>query len=152
MNIFSINQPEIKPAQDVIFRNIPYCVFWAILLAVAAVICAAGGVSEIGLAGLLVFVYTLQALAAEVLGVRVSSHSISAPRRLGFLPMPLVLWRTEDSLETIESVVSISNNCARLKWLTGVCTILIFPDRDQKHKFFQLVRQLEPSIDLRKGR
>ncbi|MGB5086606.1 MAG: hypothetical protein WBO09_18890 [Methylocystis silviterrae] len=121
-------------------------------MAVAAVICAAGGASATGLAGLFFFVYALQALAAEVLGVRVSSHNISAPRRFRFLPMPLVLWRTEGSLETIESVVSISDNRARLKWPTGARVTLIFQDRDQKHKFFQIVRQLEPDIDLRKGR
>jgi hypothetical protein len=141
------------------FRNIRWCALWAILVTISfALIFHTSPFLQ--LPSLLLLLYTLQALIAELIGVRVSMHWVSAPRRPpgiwaprqapGIWPLA-VFWRTTGSPSGIEALTSLSAEgpgIVELQWMRGGRNWLLLSNRASKLAFFEVVRRYRPQIRI----
>ena len=159
--------PQVRPNPQirqrlprvVSFRNLRWCVLWALLVVIGC-----GGllhpIRYLQLPALLLFIYALQALIAEFIGVRVSVDWVSAPRRLPGLWAPpqapgiwpiAVFWRTSGSPSEIEGLTSLSaegTGVVELQWMRGGRIWILLADRDNKLAFFEAVRRYRPQVRI----
>jgi hypothetical protein len=101
---------------------------------------------------LIIFLYALQALIAEGMGVRLSPDRISAPRRFHAHVPPLLLWRVSGPMRRVEYVASLSKvsdgRVAIMRWTDASETPLLFASRETKLAFFRSLRQFGPQVGL----
>ena len=141
------------------FRNFRWCAVWAVIVAVSCALLAQRN-RYLELPSLLLLLYALQALIAEMIGVRVSMHWVSAPRRPPGLWAPrqapgiwpiAVFWRTSGSPSGIEALTSLSAEgpgVVELQWMRGGRNWLFLPNRKSKLAFFEAVRRYRPQIRI----
>jgi len=159
--------PQVRPnprvreslPRAISFRNLRWCGLWAVAVAVTC-----GFVVHpnryLQFPALLLFIYSLQALIAEFIGVRVSVDWVSAPRRLpgmwtprqapGIWPIA-VFWRTSGSPSEIEGLTSLSAEgpgVVELQWMRGGRIWMLLADRDNKLAFFEAVRRYRPQVRI----
>ncbi|HTO80565.1 MAG TPA: hypothetical protein VMJ31_12390 [Methylocystis sp.] len=141
------------------FRNLRWCAVWTV-----AVVVACGFVIHpnryLQFPALLFFLYALQALIAEYMGVRISVDWVSAPRRLpgvwaprrapGIWPIA-VLWRTRGSPTEIEGLTSLTARgpgVVELEWMRGGRIWLLLSGRESKLAFFEALRRYRPQVRI----
>ena len=141
------------------FRNFRWCAVWAVLVAISfALIFQRNRYLE--LPSLLLLLYSLQALIAEIIGVRVSMHWVSAPRRPTGLWAPrqasgiwpiAVFWRTTGSPSGVEALTSLSAEgpgVVEIQWMRGSRKWLLLPTRESKLAFFEALRRYRPQLRI----
>jgi hypothetical protein len=141
------------------FRNLRWCGFWAVLVAISGAFVSNPNIF-LQLPALLFCLYALQALIAEYLGVRVSVDWVSAPRRLPGLWAPrqapgiwpiAVFWRSYGTPSEIEEVTSLSAEgpgVVEIQWMSGGRVWLLLSDRDSKLAFFEALRRYRPQVRI----
>jgi hypothetical protein len=124
------------------------CAAWLILTGVGVVLQSVRTNPLEVLFLLFLTAYAIQAFIAEALGVRVSTKSISFPRRL--IPnFPFfVLWRMRINCADIDQISSRPNARVRVQKSTGERLQVSFPSREARLRFFQLVKQTDPCISI----
>ena len=141
------------------YRNVRWCAIWA-----AAVVIGCGFVVHpniyLQFPALLFFIYALQALIAEYMGVKISVDWVSAPRRLPGLWAPrqapgiwrvAVFWRTYGSPSEIEGLTSLTAQgpgVVELEWMRGGRIWLLLSDRESKLAFFETLRRYRPQVRI----
>jgi hypothetical protein len=124
------------------------CAAWLIILG-ASLALQSGRPAPLEILFLLFLaIYAMQAFVAEALGVRVSTKSISFPRRLnpGF-PF-LVLWRVSVDCIDIDQISSRPKARVRVQKNNGERLQVNFPNREARLRFFQFVKRVDPSISI----
>jgi hypothetical protein len=156
MNQDVISRAEKSAEQSHVFRHAPMCVLWAVLLAMAlgATVVLSSNASIV--VGLLVSLFALQGLIAEILGVRVDATYLDVPRRpMRSVPL-LVLWRQRIHSRAIRDVTSISTlhglERVMVKWEGGATLTLMFLDQNKKYSFFQVVNRFCPEASIYRRR
>ncbi len=141
------------------FRNVRWCAVWVIVVAISCALVAQRN-RYLELPSLLLLLYALQALIAELIGVRVSMHWVSAPRRPTGLWAPrqapgiwplAVFWRTTGSPSGIEALTSLSGEgpgVVELQWMNGRRNWLLLPSRESKLAFFEALRRHRPQLRI----
>jgi len=153
--------PQVRQSlpRVISFRNARWCGLWA-----TAVVIACGFALHpnryLQFPALLCFIYALQALIAEFIGVRVSVDWVSAPRRLPGLWAPrqapgiwpvAVFWRSWGSPSEIEGLTSLSAEgpgVVEVQWMSGGRIWLLLSDRDSKLAFFEALRRFRPQVRI----
>jgi hypothetical protein len=141
------------------YRNVRWCAIWAV-----AVVIAGGLVIHqnryLQFPALLLFLYALQALIAEYIGVKVSVDWVSAPRRLPGLWAPrqapgiwpiAVLWRTCGSpseIEGLTSLTAVGPGVVELQWMRGGRIWVLLSGRESKLSFFETLRRYRPQVRI----
>jgi hypothetical protein len=124
-----------------VFRNMRMCVLWMLLLAVS-----------IPTRQWWLSLYAFQALIAESLGARISEGFISAPRRPWVRISWVVLWRIKKPLLGLREIDSkdkiFEGEPIRMTWMDDAALAVVFPDRNEKHRFFELVRKSAPEARI----
>jgi hypothetical protein len=132
------------------FRNVRWCAAWAFAVVIATV-CVLYPNRYLQFPALLFFLYALQALIAECLGVRISVDWVSAPRRLpGMWPIAL-FWRAYGSPSEIEGITSLAAagpGVVELNWMRGGRIVLLMADRESKLAFFEALRRYRPQVRI----
>ncbi len=129
-------------------RSLLMCAAWLILTGVSvALLFVRTQPTEI-IFLLFLTIYAIQAFIAEVLGVRVSTKSISFPRRLSPNFPFLVLWRICVNCAEIDQISSRPNARVRVQKRTGERLQVSFPSREARLRFFQFVKTAAPSINI----
>lgn len=143
---------DFTPAKAVVFRNLTWCGFWAILMLTSGALVALLEVGRLHSVSVVVFLYALQALVAECIGVRVSEGCISAPRRFSHALPQLVLWRAGALLCDVNRVASISRRGnggeVNIRWLGDIEVPVMLASRDMKLAFFEVLRQSRPDVAI----
>jgi len=102
----------------------------------------------------IIFLYALQALIAEGMGVRLSPDRISAPRRFHAHLPPLLLWRVSGPLQQLEYVASLSKvsdgRVAIMRWMDASEIPLLCASRETKLAFFKSLHRFGPQVGLYK--
>jgi hypothetical protein len=132
------------------FRNVRWCALWAVVVAIATG-CVLYANNYLQFPALLFFIYALQALIAEYLGVRISVDSVSAPRRLPGIWPVVLLWRTYGSpceIEGLTSLTVIGPGVVELEWMRGDRIRLLLPDRESKLVLFEALRRYRPQVRI----
>jgi hypothetical protein len=139
-----------KSRRDMSFRNLRWCLLWAALV-VASAVGSYYANNRFQLPAVIFFVYVVQALIAEWMGVRVSLDRVSAPRRPFSLWPYAVFWRTQGAPSDIEGLTSVSaegGGVVLLSWIHGAKIRLMFANRDRKLEFFEAVRRYRPNVRI----
>ena len=147
---------DFTPAKAVVFRNLTWCGFWAILMLTSGALIALLEDGRIHLISVVLFLYALQAMIAECIGVRVSEGCISAPRRFSHALPQLVMWRARALMCDVNRVASISRSGnggeVNIRWLGGIEVPVMLAGRDVKLAFFEVLRRSRPDLAIyRKG-
>ncbi len=129
-------------------RSLPMCAAWLILTGVSVALQSARTQPLEIIFLLFLTIYAIQAFVAEAVGVRVSTKSISFPRRL--IPnFPfLVLWRISVNCADIDQISSRPKVRVRVQKSTGERLQVSFPSREARLRFFQFVKSTAPSISI----
>lgn len=129
-------------------RSLPMCAAWLILTGVSVALQSVRTHPLEIIFLLFLTIYGFQAFIAEALGVCVSKKSISFPRRL-FPNFPfLVLWRVGVNCADIDQISSRPNARVRVQKTTGERLQVNFPSREARLRFFQFVKNADPSIGI----
>ena len=129
-------------------RSLLMCAAWLILTGVSVALLFVRTQPMEIIFLLFLTIYAIQAFIAEVLGVRVSTKSISFPRRL-FPNFPfLVLWRICVNCAEIDQISSRPKARVRVQKSTGERLQVSFPSREARLRFFQFVKTAAPSISI----
>jgi hypothetical protein len=143
---------DFTPAKAVVFRNLLWCGFWAILMLASGALIALLGDGRLHSVSVVLFLYALQALIAECIGVRVSGGRVSAPRRFSHALPQLVLWRAGALLCDVNRVASISRHGnggeVNIRWLGEIEVPVMLANRDVKLAFFETLRKSRPDIAI----
>jgi hypothetical protein len=141
------------------YRNLRWCAIWAVAVAIAFALVVHPN-RYLQFPALLIFIYALQALIAEYMGVKISVDWVSAPRRLPGLWAPrqapgiwpiAVFWRTYGSPSEIEGVTSLTGigpGVVELQWMRGGRIWLLLSDRESKLAFFETLRRYRPLVRI----
>jgi hypothetical protein len=143
---------DFPPAKTVAFRNPTWCGFWAILMLTSGALIALLEDGRLHSISVVLFLYALQALIAECIGVRVSEGRFSAPQRFSHAFPQLVLWRTGGLLCDVNRVASISKRGnggeVNIRWLGDIEVPVMLASRDVKLAFFEVLRQSRPEVAI----
>ena len=143
---------DFTPAKTVVFRNLTWCGFWAILTLTSGALTTLLEDGRIHSVSVVVFLYALQAMIAEWIGVRVSEGCISAPRRFSHALPQLILWRARALLCDVNRVASISRRGnggeVNIRWLGDIEVPIMLAGRDAKLAFFETLRQSRPDLAI----
>lgn len=152
-------QVRRRTPRVIAFRNVRWCAVWAVLVAISIALVIHPN-RYLQFPSLLLLLYALQALIAEIIGVRVSMHWVSAPRRPPGLWAPrqapgiwpvAVFWRTSGSPSGIEGLTSLSAEgpgVVELQWMHGGRNWLLLSNRGSKLAFFEALRRYRPQIRI----
>jgi hypothetical protein len=136
-------------------RSIPRCIIW--LSFTFLVFAIAIAITQVRSASAMMFwlvgLYGVQGLLAEVLGLKTDRTSLTIPRRLlPILPL-LVFWRERIRWMDIADITSMSGEQRiQLRKRSGGRVQLTFRNRDQKLRFFEITKQMQPSISIYRTR
>jgi hypothetical protein len=143
---------DFTPAKVVTFRNLAWCGFWAILMLTSGALIGRFEDGRLHSVSVVLFLYALQALIAECIGVRVAEGRISAPRRFSHALPQLVLWRAGALLCDVNRVASISRRGnggeVNIRWLGGIEVPVLLANREMKLAFFEALRQSRPDVAI----
>jgi hypothetical protein len=143
---------DFTPTKAVVFRNPTWCGLWAILMLTNGALIALLEDGRLHSVSIALFLYALQALIAECIGVRVSEGRFSAPRRFSHALPQLVLWRTGGLLCDVNRVASIAKHGnggeANIRWLGDIEVPVMLANRDVKLAFFEALRQSRPDLAI----
>ncbi len=143
---------DFTRAKAVVFRNLTWCGFWAILMLTSGALIALLEDGRLHSLSVVLFAYALQALIAECMGVRVSEGRLSAPRRFSHALPQLVLWRAEALLCDVNRIASISSRGnggeVNIRWLGDIEVPVLLASRDVKLAFFEVLRQSRPDVAI----
>jgi hypothetical protein len=145
----SVGLSQRAPAV-VVMRNLKSCLYWLALFSAASV--AFLFFPKLRALAACLGLFSLQAVVADWLGIRISEKGFSAPRRFRLFGPQLVFWRSYGDLFDIESLTSVSGEggggIVHLRWMHGTRIRLIFASRARKLEFFQTLRQFRPDIGI----
>jgi hypothetical protein len=143
---------DFTPAKAVVFRNLTWCGFWAIAMLASGALIVLLEDGRLHSVSVVLFLYSLQALSAEFIGVRVADGRGSAPRRFSHALPQLVLWRAEALLCDVNRVASMSRRGnggeVNIRWLGDIEVPVMLATRDMKLAFFETLRQSRPDIAI----
>ncbi len=143
---------DCTPAKAVVFRNPTWCGFWANHMLTSGALIARLEDGRLHSVSIVLFLYALQALIAECIGVRVSEGRISAPRRFSHALPQLVLWRAGSLLCDVNRIASISGHGnggeVNIRWLGDIEVPVMLASRDVKLAFFEVLRQARPDVAI----
>jgi hypothetical protein len=108
MNRQSVSERSAPAPAGYAFFHFPWCVVWLLLEALGVLLASAQASPISTAAGVLLMLYAFQGLIAEILGVKVDSNSISAPRRLTSASPFFVIWRERIPLNELHEIISLS--------------------------------------------
>jgi hypothetical protein len=143
---------DFTPAKAVVFRNPTWCGVWTILTLTSGALVALLEDGRLHAVSIVLFLYALQALVAECIGVRICEGRVSAPRRFSHALPQLVLWRTGGLLCDVNRVASISRHGnggeVNIRWLGDSGVPVMLANRDVKLAFFEILRQARPELAI----
>lgn len=143
---------KTSAGEGLTIQSAPRCAVWLIftllILAIAITQARSASATTVWLLAL----YGMQGLTAELLGVKTDQTSLTIPRRvLPILPL-LVFWRERIYWEDIANITTMSKPVGSERiWVrkrSGGHVPLTFANHDQKLRFFEIAKQMQPMISI----
>ena len=150
---YEVMQPatvsKTPSGEGMMARFIPRCIIWLSFTFLILAIAIMQARSASAMMFWLVALYGVQGLIAEVLGLRTNQTSVTVPRRLPPILPLLVFWREQIRWTDIVDITSMpKTQRINLRKHSGGHVQLTFPYRDQKLRFFEIAKQIQPSISI----
>ena len=139
-------------AKQLIISHSPWRLMWLGLCCVALAVALAPAADGVKIVGGLLFVYAVQGLIVEWLGIRVTPEAVAGPRRFASAPC-CTLWRKRAALNGILDITGKpkSRGMERVvprRVSPGDTMLMLFPNRETKLALFAAIRAFAPKTSI----